>query len=341
MRKDLAGLLVAIGAMAAITQPGDAQDLSQVFKAVSSSVVVVRITEREVSGEGLGKFRQVGSGVFISRDGKVMTAAHIVHVADTITVETLGGDRVGARVVAYVEDADLALLELDAVPSGAHVAMLGDSDAVQIGEPVFIVGAPYGIGHTLSAGHISGRHQPDTVYPALAKAEFLQTDAAINQGNSGGPMFNMQGQVIGIVSHIISKSGGFEGLGFVVSSNMARRLLLEQRTFWTGISARFLDGALARALNLPQPSGVLVQRVAEDSPAAKNGLRGGTMKAVIAGTALVLGGDIILESVGVPVVDERSREEIRRRLGQLQSGDPFKIKVLRGGEIVELDARIP
>src|SRR5262249_56447683 len=113
----------------------------------------------------------------------------------------------------------------------------------QIGEQVFIIGAPYGIGHTLSAGHISGRHEPDTVYHGLAKAEFLQTDAAINQGNSGGPMFNMQGQVIGIVSHIISKSGGFEGLGFVVSSNMARRVLLEAPSFLTGISAVLFTGS--------------------------------------------------------------------------------------------------
>jgi serine protease Do len=339
------GPVVLLGTLAVVvsaTPPAPAQDLTQVFKSVNPSVVVVRTREKEVSEEGqLTKFGEVGSGVLIAQDGKVMTAAHVVQLADKITVEFIGGANVGARVIASEPDADVSLLQLDTLPRDALVATLADSDKVQIGEQVFIIGAPYGIGHTLSAGHISGRHQPDTVYHDLAKAEFLQTDAAINQGNSGGPMFNMQGQVIGLVSHIISKSGGFEGLGFVVTSNMARRMLLEERSFWSGISARLLSDDLARALNLPQPNGLLVQRVADGSAAAKTGIRGGTMKATIAGTELILGGDIILESVGIQIVDSASRQRIRERLRQLKSGDPIQVKVLREGRVVELNGRMP
>ena len=335
-------LLLTFVGIAGATAPAPAQDLSQIFKAVNSSVVIVRTSEREVSVEGqLAKVGEVGSGVLISSDGKVMTAAHVVHLADRIVVDFLGGERVDAHIVASDADADVSLLQLDKVPDGALVAMLGDSDQVQIGEAVFIIGAPYGIGHTLSAGHISGRHEPDTVYHGLAKAEFLQTDAAINQGNSGGPMFDMQGRVVGIVSHIISKSGGFEGLGFVVSSNMARHMLLEAPSFWTGISALLLTGNLSRMLNLPQPSGLLVQRVADGSAAAVIGIRGGTTKATIGGTEMILGGDIILESVGIPMVDEASRQKIRDALGQLKSGDPIKVKVLREGRAVELYGRMP
>jgi serine protease Do len=340
--RGLTGLLVTFAVMASVVAPGTAQDLSRAFKAVSPSVVVVRTSAKDISDEGqLSRFGGIGSGVLTSQDGKVMTAAHVVHLADTITVEFLTGDRVEARVIASDVDADLALLQLDTVPSGALIATLGDSDSVQTGEQVFIIGAPYGIGHTLTVGHISGRHQPDTVYSALAKAEFLQTDAAINQGNSGGPMFSMQGHVIGIVSHIISKSGGFEGLGFVVTSNMARRILLEEPSFWTGMSARLLHGNLARALNLPQPSGLLVQRVADGSAAAKIGLRGGTLKATVADTALILGGDIILDSVGIQMVDEVSRQAIRQRLGELKSGDPIRVEVLRRGQVAELNERMP
>ena len=336
------GQLVTLAWIVATTAPACAQDLSQVFKAVSPSVVIVRTNEREVSADSqLARFGEVGSGVLISTDGKVMTAAHVVHLADRVVVEFLGGERVDARIVASEADADVSLLQLDRVPAHALVAALGDSDRVQIGEQVFIIGAPYGIGHTLSAGHISGRHEPDTVYHGLAKAEFLQTDAAINQGNSGGPMFNMQGQVIGVVSHIISKSGGFEGLGFVVTTNMARRVLLEARSFWTGISAVLLTGSLSRMLNLPQPNGLLVQRVAEGSAAAAIGIRGGTTKATIGGTDLVLGGDIILESVGIAMVDEASRQKIRDALAQLKTGDPIKVKVLREGRVVELNGRMP
>jgi serine protease Do len=341
MRGGLA-LLATLAGIAAVAPPVSAQDLSQTFRAVNPSVVVVRTSEREVSAEGqLAKVGEVGSGVLISSDGKVMTAAHVVHLADRIVVEFLGGERVGARIIASEADADVSLLQLESVPAGALVATLGDSDRAQIGEPVFIIGAPYGIGHTLSAGHITGRHEPDTVYHDLAKAEFLQTDAAINQGNSGGPMFDMQGHVIGIVSHIISKSGGFEGLGFVVTTTLARRMLLEAPSFWTGMSALLLTDKLARMLNLPQPSGLLVQRVADGSAAAVIGIRGGTTKATIAGTELILGGDIILESVGIPMVDGASRQRIRDALGHLKGGDPIKVKVLREGQVVELSGRMP
>src|SRR5262249_14639637 len=289
-------LLATLVAVAAARAPLSAENLSQIFGFVNPSVVIVRTSEREVSAEGqLAKFGEVGSGVLISSDGKVMTAAHVVHLADRVVVEFLGGERVDARIVASDAAADVSLLQLERVPAGALVATLGDSDRTQIGEEVFIIGAPYGIGHTLSAGHISGRHEPDTVYHGLAKAEFLQTDAAINQGNSGGPMFNMKGEVIGIVSHIISKSGGFEGLGFVVTANMAKRMLLDVPSFWTGFSAVLLTAPLSRVLTLPQPSGLLVQRVADGSAAAAIGIRGGTTKATIAGTDLILGGDIILE----------------------------------------------
>ena len=141
------------------------------------------------------------------------------------------------------------------MPAGVPWWPLGDSDKVEVGGDVFIVGAPYGISHTLTAGHVSGRHRPNTIYSELATAEFVQTDAAINEGNSGGPMFGMAGEVIGIVSHIISKSGGFEGLGFVVTSNMARALLLERRSFcdarrmrsWLLVAAPTRPDAAAKA----------------------------------------------------------------------------------------------
>src|SRR5207253_2484002 len=242
-------LLVTLAAVASAMTPAPAQDLTQVFKNVSPSVVVIRTREKEVSDEGqLTKFGEVGSGVLISQDGKVMTAAHVVHLADKITVEFLGGESVGARVIASEPDADVSLLKLDTLPQGALVATLGDSDKVQIGEQILIIVAPYGTGHTLSADHISGRHEPDTV-----------------------------------------------------------------------------DHHLARVLNLPQPNGLLVQRVADDSAAAKLGIRGGTMKATIAGTDLILGGDIILESAGIQVVDMVSRQKIRDRLAHLKSGDPIRV----------------
>jgi S1-C subfamily serine protease len=244
-------------------------------------------------------------------------------------------------VVASEPEADVSLLQLARVPPGAVVARLGDSDRIEVGEEVFVVGAPYGIGHTLTVGHLSARHKPKTVYAGLPLAEFLQTDAAINQGNSGGPLFAMTGEVIGIVSHIISKSGGYEGLGFVVSSNMARQLLLERRSFWSGITTMALFGDLARALNVPQPVGVLIQRIARGSPAEHLGLRASTIAATIGGKSLLVGGDVILAVDGIVIESEDSYLQIQQRLSQRRPGDEITVLVLRDGEVMLLRDRVP
>jgi len=337
--------IVAGLAAAALWAPWSAalaQTVGQVFQRVNASVVVIRTKERAVSAQGQAASESgVGSGVLIAADGKVLTAAHVVQTADEITVEFLSGEAIGARVVASEPEADVSLLQLERPPARPVVARMGDSEKVQIGDQAFIVGAPYGISHTLTVGHISARHKPNTVYSAMSRAEFLQTDAAINQGNSGGPMFSMQGEVIGIVSHIISKSGGFEGLGFVVTSNLARRLLLEQRSFWTGLSGYVLAGELARVFNIPQPVGLLIQRVAKNSPAEHAGLRASTIPATIDGKALLVGGDIILKVAGIEVADQSSYDTIQAVISRGRSGDVVKVTVLRDGRQVELTARVP
>jgi serine protease Do len=342
LQRGVAALLVLLATVWPLA-PAGAETLGQVFKRVNGSVVVVRTTENAVVGQGPGHLTSLpglGSGVLVSADGKVMTAAHIVQTADEITVEFLTGDAVRARVIASEPSADVSLIQLDRVPEGIQSLPLGDSDRVDVGDQVFIIGAPYGISHTLTVGHVSARHQPNTIYSELARAEFLQTDAAINQGNSGGPMFNLAGEVVGIVSHIISKSGGFEGLGFVVSSNMARALLLDQRSFWSGVQGFVLRDHLAKIFNLPQPAGVLIQRVAAGSPAERTGLRPGTQKATIDGQTFLVGGDIILSIGGIRVGEPGSRERIVALRRSLVPGAALTIVVLRDGERVELTSRL-
>jgi serine protease Do len=317
-----------------------AQDVRALFKRVNPSVVTIRSQEREITAQGQPRFTEVGSGVLISADGQIMTAAHVVQLADEVTVE-IGGEQLRARVIASEPDADVSLIKLDRVPPKALVAPLGNSDLVETGDQVIIVGAPYGIGHSLSVGHISGRHAPNTVYGPLAKAEFLQTDAAINTGNSGGPMFNMSGEVIGIVSHIISKSGGFEGLGFVVTANKARKILIERHAFWSGLKTYFVSGDVARVLNLPQPTGLLVQQVARNSPAERLGLRGGTIPASLNGQSLTMGGDVLLSCMDIKVEAADSLDRIRDRMSQLRPGDSMRATVMRDGRTVELNAPLP
>ena len=319
----------------------DAQTVGEVFRKVTPSVVVIRARGREVSAAGQTRFTETGSGVLISPDGKVMTAAHVVHAMDEINVEFLGGETVSAKVIQSEPAADLSLLQLERVPSGARVATMANSDLIQVGDPVIIVGAPYGLSYSLSNGLISARWAPNTVYPTMPLAEFFQTTATINTGNSGGPMFSMNGDVIGIVSHNISKSGGSEGLGFVVTLNTAKQLLLEKRSFWSGLEGQFLPDDVADLLNLPDnAAGYIVKSVAKGSPGEAMGLRGGTKVVVLDGREFVLGGDIVLQVQGVAATPA-NLSKLRELMSQQRTGDILKARVLRAGKILDLTWTVP
>src|SRR2546426_11304785 len=156
MRKSLIALLM-IGLLGWLAPGAHAQSPGEVFRMVVPSVVVIRAKGRDVTAGGQTRFNETGSGVLISPDGKVMTAAHVVHSMDEISVEFLGGETVSAKVVASEPAADLSLLQLDRVPAGAKVARLGDSDKVSVGDQVVVVGAPYGLSYSLSVGWISAK----------------------------------------------------------------------------------------------------------------------------------------------------------------------------------------
>jgi S1-C subfamily serine protease len=300
--------------------------MADLFGTVASTVVVVQAKGREASG--------IGSGVLISSDGKIMTAAHLVHGAEEVVVKFLGGRSVEAHVIASELAADLSLIQLNQVPAGLRAAKLANSDQVRVGDQVIVVGAPYGLSHSLSVGWISARW--------ILLAEFFQTDASINTGNSGGPMFSMAGEVIGIVSHTISKSGGSEGLGFVVTMNTARQLLLERRSIWSGLEGQLLSNELADMFNLPPKTvGFLVKAVAKGSPAEGMGIKGGFKTATVDGQPLVVGGDIILAVDGIPINTAADLANIRERSSRLKPAEPIAVTVLRAGRQVKLTGKMP
>ena len=313
--------------------------LPELFLEVDPAVVEIATVQQVVADQGPARrvsSGSLGSGFLISADGQIMTAAHVVQVADQLSVRFVTGDVVTARVVASDPSADVALIKVETVPAGITPATLGDSDAVKIGDEVFVIGAPFGIAHSLTVGYISGRRTPDQLFGGFEKVELLQTDAAINEGNSGGPMFNMRGEAIGVVSHILSSSGGFQGIGFVITSNIAKHLLLDDPTPWTGLKGVVVEGPLARALNIPQKAGMLVESVAAGSPASALGLRPGKLKAQIAGQSLTLGGDIILAVNGILI----GSPDFSRRIGDseraLTGDDRLVLRVLRDGDMIEL-----
>jgi S1-C subfamily serine protease len=339
-------LLIFLAGSAVGAQPRSPQlpavNLADLFARVAPSVVVIRARGREVSSRqrGVVAFNETGAGVLISPDGTVLTAAHVVHAMDEISVELASGEELAARVIASEPAADIALLELAAAPREAAVSPLVDSDRVRVAEPVMVVGAPYGLSRSVSVGWISGRYPPNTIYGAFPLAEFLQTDAAINTGNSGGPMFNMAGEVIGVVSHIISKSGGSEGLGFVVSSRTIRDLLLEGRAYWTGAEFHTLTPEQAAVLNVPQSSGLLLKGLASGSPLEAAGLRGGSTAATIDGQPLILGGDVILAVADMTIGTPEDVMKIREQLRRLPPGAEVVVKAYRAGRTFQVVLRL-
>jgi S1-C subfamily serine protease len=339
--------VVIVGCIAALLAgrpPAEAQQVRELFRRVSPSVVVIRTVERGLAPDpaaGLTTLPGQGSGVVISADGKIMTAAHVIQTADRVAVEFMDGKMYPAHVVASSDRADVALLQLDRLPASISPARLGDSDKLEVGDQLIVLGAPYGLSHTLTVGHLSGRLN-EGGFVSGVPMQLLQTDAAINMGNSGGPMLNLDGEVVGIVSSILSQSGGFEGVGFAVSMNVARRVLITAGSFWTGMDAYLLQDTLAHVFNLPQPAGLLVQRVAAGSPAAALGLRAGTMRATVGEEELIVGGDIILDVGGIEIAPGgASIDRTQAMLVKLRPGDSVTARVLRGGKVVPLGAVKP
>ena len=332
----------------------NAQQLRDAFRKVSHSVVMVKTKRVEMApsaAEPMAIIDGLGSGVLISNDGKVLTAAHVVQTADVARVEFPDGQEIIARVIGSDVQSDLALLQLKEMPKGVAPVTLGDSDKVEVGDQIFVIGAPYGISQTLSVGHLSGRHRLNSNNQSTS-VEFLQTDAAINTGNSGGPMFDMQGNLIGIVSSIMSRTGGSEGLAFATAANTAKRLLLDRNSFWSGIDGFVVTGALAKALNLPQTAGFLVQRLGDGSIGSRLGINQGTLRVTIQGTDILLGGDVILSVNNISVIDPRSAqllgnltsdenyERIYNSVATLKPGDPLVVTVFREGKVLSLTTTI-
>jgi len=316
-----------------------AQSLADLFEANKRSVVTVYIAE-SVS-EGTGDPRTftdnmgMGSGVLI-RDNVVLTASHVVASAEQIMVQFYDGETVAAKTFRHAREADVALIRLDYPPKNPQVAVIGNSDETRIGDEIFVVGAPMGLPYSLSRGVISGRHSEPNQFNDSKMVEFFQTDASINTGNSGGPMFNYQGEVIGIVSSILTRSGGFEGIGFAATSGVARALLTERSSRFFGIEAMVLPYEMAQILNVPQESGWMVQHVVKDSPAGQVGLKGGFLRVTIGEEEVLLGGDIILQVDDIKLIGEDSLMKLMVYLNDVNSTVTHTLKVLRAGQIIDL-----
>lgn len=279
----------------------------------------------------------VGSGVLLHKDGFIATAGHVVDTAWEIAVEFKGGQSRIAEIVTLSRSKDLALLKVDSVPPNTFVPELADSSKLVVGEPVFCIGAPLGLKHTITTGIVSAIRSEFGSELAFLPENVIQTDAAINQGNSGGALFNRRGQVIGIASFIASGTGGSIGLGFAVPSNAVRKRLFDEAIPYIGVGLRRIPPALAEVLNWATTDALLVEIVKPNSPAAAAGLRGGDIEATIGGITLMLGGDLIVK-VGDLAVSKTL--EVHEYLTGLSPGDVIPYTVLRSGERIQVNVTI-
>ena len=270
------------------------------------------------------KEQSLGSGVIVSPDGYIVTNNHVVEQADEIKVILIDKKSFKAKIVGSDPKTDIAIIKIDA--KGLPVLPWGDSERLQVGEFVLAIGNPFGLSHTVTMGIISAVGRADVGITDYEN--FIQTDAAINPGNSGGPLVNIKGELIGINTAIFSKTGGYQGIGFTVPTNMVRIVmdqLIKQGKVtrgWLGITIQELTPEIAQKFGLKQSEGALVSDVAKGSPAHRAGMARG---------------DIILEFNGKKVRDVAT---LRNMVAQSKVGSQVEIKVLRRDREITLKANI-
>ena len=267
----------------------------------------------------------LGSGVIVSKEGHILTNRHVIAQMEKIEVQLTDGRVEPATVIGADDQTDIAVLKIGA--KNIEPLALGDSDQVRVGQLVFAIGNPFGLQETVTQGIVSAKGRRAV---ADSGVEFFQTDAAVNQGNSGGPLLNLRGEIIGINSAIYSTSdeGAWLGISFAIPSNVARRalesLLKNGRIIrgYLGVNMMDINPFIARQLALPDTVGALVEDVMPGSPAEKAGLQPG---------------DVIQRFNGRPVKDTRA---LRSRLGETDIGGKAELTILRKGQLITITATV-
>jgi S1-C subfamily serine protease len=336
-----------VQAAAAKPLVGNGFDASEIYAKRASGVVTIFSTFGEAEDGSLSAAAQ-GSGFVVSEDGYILTNSHVIttagevaadekpEAADSVYVEYRDGERVPATIVGWDPYDDVGLLKVDPKDHPVAPVPLGDSSAVVVGEPVAAIGSPFGQATSLSVGVVSATERSiASLTSRYSLVDAIQTDAPINRGNSGGPMFDADGDVVGINAQIRSESGNAEGVGFAVPINAAKRSMDQLiqtgrvRYAWLGVTTKTITPGTARKLGY-STSGAAVEDVVADSPAAEAGLRGGNDRRQVEGLPFVTGGDLIVAIDGRPV---KSAEDVVRAITQrLVPGQRVDVTYVRDGD---------
>ncbi len=329
------------------------RDLNRAFVDIAAEIkpaVVTVSTEKTMSGQGMNPFggdpfsfffgpqqqhpqipqeyRQqgLGSGVIVSADGRILTNNHVIDNVDSITVRTFTGERYTAKLIGADPKTDIAVLQIKA--DNLPYVEIGNSDSLQVGEMVLAIGSPMSenLAYTVTQGIVSAKGRSNV---GLTDYEdFIQTDAAINPGNSGGPLVNLDGKLVGINSAIASRTGGFEGIGFAIPSNMAvdvmQSLIANGRMIrgYLGVSIQDLTPNLSKGFGINQNDGALVGQVESGSPSDKAGIQAG---------------DLIVSLDGQPI---QSSSQLRNRIAGTKPNTKVSLGILRGENRLNIDVTL-
>jgi len=318
--------------------PSGAMSVNEIYERAAPGVVQINSTiPSGPSAVPAGDQHALGSGFVVDKSGHIVTNFHVVQGADEIRVSFSNQDTVEARLVGTDPSTDLAVLRVDVSATALTPLPLGNSDKVEVGDPVVAIGNPFGLDRTATAGIVSAVQRLITAPNQFTIDHVIQTDAPINKGNSGGPLLNARGQVIGVNTQI--ETGGIStgnvgnvGIGFAVPSNTVKNVVAQiLRTGRVehphlGIQGHPITPDLADTFRLPVEEGVLVEAVTEGSGADRAGLRKGDTDVVVSGETYILGGDIIVAADGKKV---SSIEQLRDAIAAHKPGDKIKLQIYR------------
>lgn len=315
--------------------------LEALYGQVNPGVVNVQvfIASGGLTGEG------AGSGFILDEEGHIVTNNHVVVDAQRVTVIFYNGIEAEATIVGTDADSDLAVIQVDALAEGAHPLPLRDSDQVQVGDWVVAIGNPFSLGGSMSLGIVSavGRSIPSGV-AGFVIPQAIQTDAAVNPGNSGGPLLNLQGEVIGVNAQIAT--GGSQanaGVGFAIPANLVRRVvpvLIQSGEYewpWLGVQGASVDLIIQQANDLPIQQGAYIDLVVSGGPAASAGLRGSTGTKQMSGFNVPVGGDVVVEADGSTILNF---DDLLAAISAKDPGQTIDLTILRSGQRMQISVTL-
>lgn len=302
--------------------------VADIYDSASKGVVEITATS---SGAGGPSSTAQGSGFVYDLDGHIVTNQHVVAGADTFEVSLWNGTEYQATLVGTDPSTDLAVLQITAPRAALRPLALADSATVSVGDPVLALGSPFGLEGTLTQGIVSALHREMTAPNDYAITDTIQTDAAINHGNSGGPLLDARGRVIGVNAQIESDSGGSDGVGFAIPSNTVESAVTQL------IATGTVEHAYLGIRMVAVPDGVMVTEVRPDTPAALAGLKAATGSTVENGEDVPTGGDVVVDFDGTKV---DTPADLQAAVDAKSPGDTVELTILRGGNAMTLEVTL-